>query len=448
MEKKIFGKTDGIRGRSGEEPLTEKTMRKLGLALGDFWKEGKIVVGRDTRGSGVWITKKIEEGLSEKGLECVDCGILPTPVLAVSTGYEDGVMGGVMVTASHNPAEDNGVKIFDKYGYKLGTEEEQKIEMFMEENDDSSVGGGSLRVDDESEEVKKFYMKRLRSLLNLEDDILAGMKIYCDSAAGAAYGFAKGIWESFGVEVKMVGPAPNGENINLDCGALHPENLIAQMVDGDADLGIAFDGDADRVLLVDGQGRLWDGDRILVAMAEILMTHGELKEKTIVLTEYSNFAAVKYLEDQGINVAKVENGDKEVLRRCCELGAILGGEVAGHIVYTPWLSSSDGIMVATWFLAFLAKTGRRLEDIWPNYDNVFSKQWSVEVRNKPDLSEIRGWETELAQWRNNLEGKGRVFVRYSGTEDKLRILVEACDELEAKRAGEALSELIRKEIGK
>lgn len=442
MEKQIFGQTDGIRGKAGEEPLTEKTMTRLGWALGRLSKQGVVLIGRDTRESGGWIVDCIKAGLSVMGMKVVDCGILPTPALAILVKERAEAIFGIMVTASHNPADDNGVKVFNEDGDKLSDEMELEIEDLILAGDSVVAPAGVMSESVDSAEV---YVECLRRQIGMHD--LGKKKILVDSAAGAAFSFSKKVWSSLGVEADEVGAVPDGRNINLNCGALYPEKLAELMAKSGAELGVALDGDADRVILADGNGRLWDGDRILAALARWLRQEGKLINNTVVLTEYSNLGAIKYLETEGIKIEKVVNGDKEVLRKCREVGAVLGAEVSGHIIYLPWLSSSDGTMVATWFVAQLAREGKRLADVWPDYEVLPSRQWGIFVKEKRPLEEVLGWEDELGRQRAMLGNMGRIFVRYSGTENKLRILVEAADDKIMNEAGDKLSEIIKKEIG-
>ena len=454
MEKKIFGKTDGIRAKAGEGPLTEKMLARLGRAIARYFGGGRICMGRDTRESGKWIIDYIKMGILEVGgenVEIKDYGILPTPALAALTKGDGAAIAGVMVTASHNPAEDNGVKIFDRDGNKVSDEVELALENLIfsdEAGVEVSRSAGKIEVEGCLKEAVSYYEEMLRGKLNV--GVLRGGRILVDSAAGAAYDFGAKLWADFGVEVKEFGKKPDGRNINLNCGALYPDNLAEKMrslKDGEAAVGVCLDGDADRIILIDEGGRIWDGDRIIAAMAGWLKEHGELTENAVVLTEYSNLGVVRYLNGLGVKVHKVVNGDKEVARKCQEVGAVLGGERSGHIIYMPWLSSSDGTMIAVWFLSKVMEEGRKLEDLWPDYDEVPSDQWSLTVREKRALELLDGWEEEFIAQEKNLGISGRIFVRYSGTENKIRILVEAEDEKAMKEAGDRLSKIIEKEIG-
>lgn len=445
MEKRIFGRTDGIRAKVGEEPLVPKTVRRLGGAISRYFNNGKIIIGRDTRESGDWILAELEAGMQASGATIIEAGTVPTPVVAFLTTQDDTADGGIVITASHNAASDNGIKVLQSSGDKLSDGEEINIE-------DIFFGDWELTEADAVEpiaiidEVAQKYISALRKLIGPED--LSSYQMCIDSAAGAAYGFANEVANIMNVRLAEVGPAPTGQNINADSGALYPEKLAEKMRQNPLDLGVAFDGDADRVVLIDDVGRIWDGDRIVSMLAVHLKNENNLPNNTVVLTEYSNLGAVKYLEQNGIMVEKVDNGDKEVLRLCRELGAVLGGETSGHIIFTPWLSSSDGIMVAFLALSIMKRTGKKLSELWPAYESLPSKQWGIEVRKKLPLEDIPGWQDALKEQTDFLGQEGRIFVRYSGTENKLRILVEAIDSSKMEHAGAALEQIIRKEIGK
>ncbi|MFV0485117.1 MAG: phosphoglucosamine mutase [Candidatus Saccharimonadales bacterium] len=444
MEKRIFGRTDGIRAKVGEEPLVPKTVRRLGGAISKYFNNGRIIIGRDTRESGDWILEELEAGMQASGATVIEAGTVPTPVVALLTKQDDTADSGIVITASHNPASDNGIKVLEASGDKLSDGEEVKIEEIFFgdwEQEETSAVEPAAPIDN----VAQLYCASLRELIGSED--LSSYQICIDSAAGAAYGFANEVADILGTQLVDLGPAPTGKNINADCGALYPEKLAEKMRENSSDLGAAFDGDADRIVLVDDAGNIWDGDRIVSMLATHLKSQDDLPNSTVVLTEYSNLGAVRHLEQNGIKVEKVDNGDKEVLRRCRETGATLGGETSGHIIFTPWLSSSDGIMVAFLALSIMKRTGKKLSELWPSYENLPSKQWGIDVRKKLPLEEIQGWEDALREQTESLGGEGRIFVRYSGTENKLRILVEAVDAAKMEQVGTALSNIIRKEIG-
>ena len=456
MEKQIFEKTDGIRAKAGEEPLTPKTVRQLGIAISQFFNNGKIIIGRDTRESGNWITKELESGLATAGANIVNIGIVPTPVLAVITKFDPSASGGIMVTASHNPATDNGLKIFHENGDKLTNQEELKIEeiFFKTNNSTQSPKTPAPTTPTPTPDTISLYASKLAEFIDHTAPGAStsgipgqGFHILTDSAAGASYGLIDVLAAHFGSTVQEIGPKPTGQNINSDCGAIHPEHLAAAISKHPADLGVALDGDGDRIILVDDTGRIWDGDRIVAMLALQLRDQAKLDIDSVVLTQYSNLAAIRYLEQKDIKVEKVDNSDREVLEKCREIDSPLGGEIAGHVIFTPWLSSSDDFMITFLVLSILKQTGKKLSSLWPDYENLPSQQWSIFVREKIPLDQIPGFAAALAAQTDALEDSGRIFVRYSGTEKKLRILVEATDAAKMQQAGDSLSNLIKKEIG-
>jgi phosphoglucosamine mutase len=346
-----------------------------------------------------------------------------------------------MVTASHNPASDNGVKVFDgERGDKLTDDEELEVERLFFEDDGKEQAEGEVI---ERTNLVDDYIKKAMAGIDL-----SGWKICIDSAAGGSWKLVREALERVGVAVVEVGPTPDGKNINENCGALHPENLAKAVVDESADMGAAFDGDGDRLILVDNEGKIWDGDRITAMMAVWLKEEGRLDNDVIVLTEYSNLSTVLFLEKSYISVEKVINGDRAVVAECKNIGAVLGGEASGHILYPEWLSASDGLFASAFVANIAHKKGVKLSELRPNYENYPSKLWNIYVTERRPLENIVGWDEGLQKWREYLGTEGRVFVRYSGTEDLLRILVEAKDTKKLEEVGERLSEIIKKEIGK
>jgi phosphoglucosamine mutase len=446
MEKRIFGATDGIRGKVGEAPLRPNIVRDLGRAIAKNMYAKKVLLGRDTRESGVWMAVQITEGLEAEAAEVENFGILPTP--AVQTIIKDSgeYDGGVMLTASHNPATDNGIKVFGADGDKISDEQELAIEAtyFADKNDDDADAPDVHYVAQDSEAAIRYYEQIAAAQVG--DKGFDGRKIVLDAASGAGHDFSRKVFEEFELEVEQIDPEPNGKNINEGYGALYPEKM-AEEAREQGIIGVALDGDADRIVLADEDGRIWDGDRIVILLAEYLKGHNKLAADTVVLTEYSNLATIKYLEARGIKVEKVVNGDRYVAQKCIELGAGLGGELAGHIIYLPWLRGSDGTFMALMVLRIVQESGKRLADLWADYENLPSRQWVIRVREKRELAEIAGFEDAVAEAKKRLDEKGRVFVRYSGTENKLRILVEGEDAALVDEIGDALAEIIKKEIG-
>ena len=447
MEKRIFGATDGIRAKVGEAPLRPNTMRHLGGAIAKFFTNGKILIGRDTRASGSWMRAEVVDGIKAAGGDADEAGILPTPALQVLTKVREDINGGIMLTASHNPETDNGVKVFDQNGDKLTDEEELEVErIYFEEEpgEDKGMLDSPLHPKTDDAAVEQ-YAKTAEQKLQLNYD-LNSVHLVLDTACGAGHEFSRRVFEKFNVEVEQIDPEPDGHNINDGFGALYPEKMAARAKETEH-IGVAFDGDADRIVLADETGRTWDGDRIAILLAEYLIEKGELPNETVVLTEYSNLASLQYLTNIGVKVDKVVNGDRYVTQKCLEIGAGLGGELSGHIIYLPWLSSSDATFMTLYILKIVREKGCRLADLWARYDNLPSRQWGVNVVEKKQTGEIAGFDAAVKAAEERFNGDGRVFCRYSGTENKLRILVEGKDATLVDEIGEGLAEIVKKEIG-
>ncbi len=453
MKKQIFGETDGIRVKVGATPLRpgEPTILAKAARKNGFDKR-KILFGRDTRLSGRWIVEDLKAAFDEA--DVVDCGVLPTPAIAkIMDDYENA--GAFMVTASHNPATDNGIKVFEK-GTKIPDETELAIERDFLKDQPKDVDEKAVEREIETlnAKSKKFdsdaalmenYAQKAADALGRATFRGTGRKIVLDSASGAGFEFSRGVFERFDIEVEQIDDAPTGLNINEDCGALHPEHLAQKTKELNL-MGLALDGDADRCVLADEEGRIWNGDRIVVLLAEYLKEKGELAGNGVVLTEYSNLATVQYLESKGIRVLKVVNGDKAVSDLCKKEGFTLGGEAAGHILYQPWLDSSDGTFMALFVMGILQEKQARLADLWSDYNDKPSIQVPVMVTEKRPIEEIAGFPEAIAAIEQKMAGDGRVFVRYSGTENKMRILIEYTEAKQAQEWGEELAAIVRKEL--
>jgi len=453
MKKMVFGETDGIREKVGKGVLRPENVKILGEAIREVYGDRRVLLGRDTRESGIWIVEELKKAFDAERI--VDCGVLPTPAIAkaVMDDYQDDLA--IMVTASHNPATDNGIKIF-KNGTKIPDEEELAIEKayfaLLEKADEKALEreieafNGKNAIDEYRAEFAEKYAENASAALG-EAKIKGGRtKIVLDAACGAGHSFSKAVFEKFDIEVIEIDDMPDGKNINDGFGALYPEKLAAKAKELGLP-GLALDGDADRTIIADEEGRIWNGDRIVVFLAEYLKERGELLGNGVVLTEYSNLATVQYLESRGIKVLKVVNGDKEVTRLSIANGLILGGEQSGHILYQPWLDSSDGTFMMLFVLSILQDKGVRLADLWADYEDKPSLQVAVRVTEKKPVEELAGWNEAVAEIREKMGVDGRVFVRYSGTENKLRILVEYSEMEKAQEWAEELARIVRKEIG-
>ena len=461
MKNKIFG-TDGVRGKYGEEPLTRTTVRKLGFVIAQYFAEqdGHVLIGRDTRASGREILADLQAGLSygNKESRILNGEIaITSPATALLTREDEDACLGIMITASHNPASDNGMKLLGADGDKLSEKIEAELEEMLAKIDpevEKALIDMEPPLTDEGailgceHEYARLLKEALATDFGIDTDAeRMSFDIALDSAAGSGFRFSPWVLDDFGLSVEEVGRTPDGTNINNDCGVLFPEHLAEKVKEGGFDFGVALDGDADRVKLVDETGRIWDGDRIISLLAVWLKERGKLLNNTVVMTEYSNLSAINYLKEQGIKVEKVVVGDREVYMKSVELGGVLGGEKAGHIIYRPWLSSSDGTFMAVWIAEILREKACTLYELWPNYEEYPSEQYAVFVTEKRELSDIPGFDEAKKEAEAELGSTGRVFVRYSGTENKMRILIEADDPEKVKKIGEKLSNIVKKEIG-
>ena len=434
MGETLFG-TDGIRGTANKYPMTADLMLGLGRALAD-WLDGenqrkKVLVGKDTRISGYLLEYALTSGLVSRGVDVLLVGPMPTPAIAHLT-KSFAADAGVVISASHNPAEDNGVKIFDRNGLKLSAEEEAKIEGMIASQGKSegsegarsdpitvSAMGKVRRIDD----ARGRYNELLKhAIANLS---LKGLKIALDCANGAAYSIAPEIFTEFGAEVAVINNRPDGMNINDGAGALHP-GKVSEIVRGHyADVGVSLDGDADRVIFVDENGKTVDGDAILYLVGCYLKEKGLLVKDTVVATVYSNSALDKALQKKGIRVVRVACGDRNVLEMMDANGYVFGGEESGHLIFRDYATTGDGILAALQVIRIMKETGKRLSELIASYTPAPQVVRSGRVAEKVPLEGLPGARQEITSIEKKLgcDG-GRVFVRYSGTEPKVRVLVE------------------------
>jgi len=432
---KLFG-TDGVRGKAGEF-ITPHLALNLAMAFGEVIpkKTGKILVGKDTRRSGYMIENAIVSGLTAIGYDVIQIGPMPTPAIAFLT--EDmRCDGGIMISASHNPYYDNGIKFFDCNGNKFPKEIEEAIEKRYFENEfDLKTGkeiGKSKRIDD----VIGRYIVHIKSSFpkNLN---LNGIRIVIDTANGAAYKVAPTIFSELGAEVFTINDEPNGFNINQNAGAMHPEILAQKVKEYRADIGFALDGDADRLVVVDENGEVINGDKILGALAYYLHQKGQLKNNGIVVTVMSNGALDEFLKKYGIKVYRSAVGDKNVLELMKQKGLNFGGEQSGHIIFSDYAKTGDGLVSALQAIAYVIESGKKASEAFDLFDLYPQVQANIQVSEKIPLEKIKGLDELLKE----IEKEGyRYLVRYSGTENKLRILIEGKDE---KKAKELLNKLVK-----
>ena len=447
--KRLFG-TDGIRAVAGEPPLDPPTVRKFGAALADVVKcrdtDGdacRVVLGRDTRESGPWLSDAVVAGLASRDVEATDAGVISTPGLAhvLRAGR---FQAGVMISASHNPFEDNGLKAFGPQGAKLTDDTEQEIEKAILDDGLADPGERNGVVKTDPELVRE-YVGHLAEIVS-PPGCLAGMRLVLDCANGSASVLGPEIFRAQGAKVETIGTDPNGRNINLDCGSLHLDRLARAVVDAGADAGLAFDGDADRCLAVDRKGRVVDGDCILYITGRRLKREGHLRHDALVATIMSNFWLEERLAAEGIQLHRAPVGDKYVLEKMTAENLVLGGEQSGHVIFREYASTGDGILTGLKLLE--AQVGgpsieETLDEIQP-YPQVLL---NVRVREKPDLRDHSRIGPVVDEVERALDGRGRVVLRYSGTEPKARVMIEGKDPEIVNELATKLAGVIERELG-
>jgi phosphoglucosamine mutase len=440
---RLFG-TDGVRGVAGSE-LTAELAHDLGrAAVTVLAVEAKhrpvFLLGRDPRESGVWLEDALVGGIHEAGGDVLLTGVEPTPAVAFLT-IGAGADAGVVISASHNPPEYNGIKFFGPDGMKLPDSVEDKIEAVLHDPVPAPLVDGSIQV------LRGGRERYLAHLVKAAGARLDGMTIVVDCANGAASNLAPGLYERLGATVHAIHASPNGRNINVDCGALHPEVAGAAVLELGADAGVSHDGDADRALFVDHRGRVIDGDQVLAACAIAMKEAGTLTHDAVVTTVMANLGFHRSMRDAGITVSATKVGDRYVLEEMLEEGVMLGGEQSGHLIFRDHATTGDGLLTAVRFLSLAASTGRTvadLADLMRRYPQVME---NVPVRS---LAELDGatevWDAVKAA-EGELSDSGRVLVRASGTEPLVRVMVEAETEDLARRHMEAIAGEVRKHLG-
>lgn len=452
MGRKYFG-TDGIRGEANKE-LTVDLALRLGYALGYYLKkkypEDKkitVILGSDTRISGYMLRSALFAGLTALGIDIEFIGVLPTPGVAYLTRKKK-AHAGIMISASHNPAKDNGIKIFAANGYKLPDEVELEIEELMDKTEEID------KYRAEGDKVGKFrysendyYLYRDYLLSTIEGDF-SGKKIILDVANGAAYRIAKGVFSKLGAELVVINDVPNGTNINVKCGSTDPSILSKVVMGYDADIGLAYDGDADRLIAVDRKGNVVDGDKIIAILAKKLKNEGKLNDDRVVTTVMSNMGFEKHLEESGIDLIRANVGDRYVLEKMKSHGLNLGGEQSGHIIMLDYNTTGDGVLTSLHLVQAIIDSGKELHELvtdikdWPQelinvrVDNAKKEKWSSN-------SIIR---TFIEEKEEEMEGFGRVLVRTSGTEPIVRVMTEGRDEAMVKRIAKEIADIVVEEL--
>jgi phosphoglucosamine mutase len=439
----LFG-TDGIRGKAHTYPLDAATMYKLGRAIVHRFRRSssrpQILIGRDTRESGPEIVGALAAGIRSEGGEPVVVGVIPTPGVAYLCRTTDAVAA-ISVSASHNPFEDNGVKIFGHDGMKLPDTVEEEIEDDLRASDAAAPALESN--DGESPELIERYERFL--IDGVAPKALEGKKVVLDTGHGAAYRIAPDVFRRAGADVLVINHQPDGRNINADAGAMHPEALAHVVVREGADFGVAFDGDADRAIFADDAGKIRDGDEIIYLWARGLQREGKLKGGCVVTTVMSNFGFERQLRADHIELCRAQVGDKYVLELMIERGAILGGEQSGHIIDLSVHTTGDGIHTALVFGELLARAGRPFSTL-TTFAPMPQTLVNEKVGSKPPLESLPRFQAALAEAEKELGSQGRILVRYSGTENKVRVMVEGPEETLIHRLAAQLAAVLKDEI--
>ena len=454
----LFG-TDGIRGIPGEFPLDHRTLHWIGRTLGEYLAgeeaTPRVLIGMDTRESSPTIAQRIAEGLASGGAEPVSAGVITTPGVAWLTKNE-GFSAGVVISASHNPYHDNGVKVIARTGMKLADEIEEQLEPDILSRagldvspDLPEASGGASAVEVERPFEPRYaedYLNFLRSRLP-GGVFLRGLKIVLDCAHGAASALAPQLFSSLGAEVIAIAHEPNGRNINDGCGALHPEKLAAKVVEAGAQLGVAFDGDADRAIFADRRGNIVNGDGTLLVAARRMKARGELKGRVVVGTVMANLGLERALEREGLKLKRTPVGDKYVLEEMLRCGANLGGEQAGHIIFLDDSTAGDGMLTALKIVGMMLGANRALDEMAGDLKIFPQKLVNVRVREKKPFDQLPAVSRVLKEAEAALEQSGRVLLRYSGTEGLARVMVEAETQELVDRWTAALTAAIESALG-
>ncbi len=445
--RKLFG-TDGIRGKANSPPMTPELMLSLGKAIAEHFSNGsspKIVIGKDTRVSGYMLETALTSGLVSRGATVLLVGPIPTPAISHLTRSFN-ADAGIMISASHNPAEDNGIKIFDSKGYKLADEEEQSIEsiIFSKEMAEGMNGkkiGKAFRVDD----ARGRYVEYAKATIG--DSSLEGIKVVVDCANGAAYKVCPDIFSELGAEVVAINNSPDGHNINRNCGALHIAGLSKKVVSEKADLGIALDGDADRLVVVDSNGKQVDGDCLVAALVMGMKEKGRLSKGAIVSTVMSNHSFEEHMAQNGIKVLRAKVGDRYVIEEMRKGGFNFGAEQSGHIIFGDHSTTGDGIISALQLMRLMKEKGKSVSKLCSVFKPYPQVLLNLEVREKRPLESLEKAQHAISAAEKSLKGKGRVLVRYSGTENIARVMVEGRNRRRVKTLAHKIARAVKSEAG-
>jgi len=448
--RKLFG-TDGVRGVANLEPMTSETAMQLGRAAAHLFmrRAGRhqIVIGKDTRVSGYMLESALTSGICSMGVDVLLVGPMPTPAIAFLTRSLR-ADAGVMISASHNPYQDNGIKFFSNDGLKLPDDMEARIEQLIVSNEIAHLRptadaiGKAFRIDDAEGRYIEFVKRSLPKELDFQ-----GIKLVVDCANGAAYKVAPTVLRELGAKVEVIGNKPDGMNINAGCGAVHPEPLRQAVLQYGADIGVALDGDADRAIFVCEQGTVIDGDHIMAALSLDLHRNGTLAKKTVVGTVMSNFGLEKAMAQAGLTLIRTAVGDRYLLERMLADGYNFGGEQSGHFIFLDHNTTGDGLISALQVLSLMKRTQRPLSELAKAMTAVPQVLLNVKVSRKPDLESVPDLQRAIGESERKLNGNGRVVVRYSGTEPLLRIMIEGEHDGVIRQEADRLAQVVKTHIG-
>jgi len=448
---KLFG-TDGIRGVANQYPMTPEMAVTIGRAVAAIFKEdfkqSKIVIGKDTRISGDMLEHALVSGICSMGVNAYLAGILPTPGVAFMTS-STGANAGIVISASHNPYYDNGIKIFKNNGYKLSDEEEDEIEQLIF---NKSIASSLKSVQDtgrvyEIADAGRTYGNFLKRTVS-ENYYFKDLKIVIDCSNGATFEVAPAIFTDFGAKVKTLYSNPDGKNINDNCGSQHPENLKKSVIKNGADIGFAFDGDGDRLIAIDEKGTVATGDQILAVCAKFMKQKGLLKGNQVVSTLMSNMGLGQALKEMGIKHLTTKVGDRYVMEKMVSSGAVLGGEDSGHMIFLNYHTTGDGILAALRIIEAMKEESKPLSELCKIMTVFPQVLINVDVASKPDLKNVPDIKDAIKSVETVLGKKGRVVVRYSGTQQICRVMVEGPSVNETRKYCKQLANIVKKSLGK
>jgi phosphoglucosamine mutase len=441
----MFG-TDGVRGTAGQYPLDPETIGRLGAALVRVLphrsEPARLLVGRDTRESGAWIEAALAHGVTSQGGRVTSAGVVPTPAVAYLT--RTGVYDlGVVISASHNPFEDNGIKVFSGKGEKFTERVEREVEAIVADLSWIVPAGAPAPLVPET--LVGSYLDHLATVFP-EAAVVNGFKLAVDCANGATTPVARALFERLGFETIVIADHPDGRNINLQCGSTHPEEVARTVVARGCRAGVAFDGDGDRAIFADERGRIVNGDAVLLMCARQLKREGRLKGDAVVATVMSNIGLELALRDLGIDLVRCAVGDKYVMEEMMSRGLSLGGEQSGHIIFSDYLFTGDGLCTALNVLRTVALSGQSLSELASDLVSYPQVLLNVRVREKADLASIAPIADVISHVEARLAGQGRLLVRYSGTEPLLRVMLEGKDEDDIRRWAQEIVDVVKEQL--